>query len=519
MMRSMYAGVSGLKVHQVKMDVVGNNIANVNTVGFKSSRVTFKEILSQTLQGAKAPQGDRGGMNPQQVGLGVGIGSIDTNHEQGNLQSTGLGTDLAIQGNGYFVVNNGNQNLYTRAGALKLDDNGNLVNATNGFIVQGWMSDANGNINTNNPLQGIKIPVGQSMPAQPTRKVIFGKNLDSRISNGVSRTATIDIFDSLGESHTISLDFIRRINGSTTINGNNFTVAQATPDEKLADLEIVISDNDGSYFLNYDPDNNRLIIQADWDNSAGGSAPASLTALETDINNKLAAAGFTGSISLDYGGTIADLSAGGTLTLTAENIWDWTVSNIDGGTLSSGGSGTIEFNGDGQIISGGNGSFTFNPDGGATPGQKIDIEFNNSSNPVTQLAADFTIDGIYKDGYEKGDLESFTIDDSGVITGGFSNGMTRALGQIAIANFSNPSGLTKIGDTLYTSSENSGIPQIGVAGNGGRGKIASGTLEMSNVDLAEQFTDMITTQRGFQANSKIITVADQMLQDLVNLKR
>ncbi|HOA40588.1 MAG TPA: flagellar hook-basal body complex protein, partial [Halanaerobiales bacterium] len=162
MMRSMYAGVSGLKTHQTRMDVIGNNIANVNTAGFKASRVTFKEMLSQTLSGAKAPQDNRGGMNPQQVGLGVSLGSIDTNHVQGNLQSTGLGTDLAIQGNGYFIVNNGTQNFYTRAGALTLDENGNLVNASNGYIMQGWLA-TNGIINTNSPLTGIRIPIGDTM--------------------------------------------------------------------------------------------------------------------------------------------------------------------------------------------------------------------------------------------------------------------------------------------------------------------------------------------------------------------
>lgn len=409
MMRSMYAGVSGLKTHQTRMDVIGNNIANVNTAGFKASRVTFKEMLSQTLSGAKAPQDNRGGMNPQQVGLGVSLGSIDTNHVQGNLQSTGLGTDLAIQGNGYFIVNNGTQNFYTRAGALTLDENGNLVNASNGYIMQGWLAN-NGIINTNSPLTGIRIPIGDTMAPQASTEAVFAGNLNS--ADPLPWTATMDIYDSQGEKHTLT--------------------------------------------LNFNP-------------------------TETD------------------------------------NEWTWTAS-IDGASLSSN-QGTITFGGDGKVKVDEDNSDTFT----------FDIDFNNGTDQiagfrldlsaVTQMAGDNTLDGLYADGYSMGSLESFSIDNAGVITGSYSNGLTKAIGQIAIANFSNAGGLTRVGDTLFAESQNSGIAQIGAAGTAGRGKISAGTLEMSNVDLAEQFTDMITTQRGFQANSRIISTTDEMLQDLVNLKR
>lgn len=408
MMRSMYAGVSGLKAHQTRMDVIGNNIANVNTAGFKASRVTFKEMLSQTLSGAKAPQGNRGGMNPQQVGLGVSLGSIDTNLVQGNLQSTGLGTDLAIQGNGFFVVNNGTQNFYTRAGALTLDENGNLVNASNGYIMQGWMA-TNGIIDTNSPLTGIRIPIGDTMAPQASTEAVFAGNLNA--ADPVEWTATIDIYDSQGQKHTLTLDF----------------------------------------------------------------------------------------------------------KPTSENQWEWTAT-IDGASLSSN-KGTITFGGDGKVKVDKDNSDTFT----------FNINFNNGTDQitgfrldlsaVTQMAGDNTLDGLYADGYSMGSLESFSIDNAGVITGSYSNGLTKAIGQIAVANFSNAGGLTRVGDTLFAESQNSGIAQIGAAGTAGRGKISAGTLEMSNVDLAEQFTDMITTQRGFQANSRIISTTDEMLQDLVNLKR
>lgn len=435
MMRSMYAGVSGLKAHQTRMDVIGNNIANVNTAGFKASRVTFKEMLSQTLSGAKAPQDNRGGMNPQQVGLGVSLGSIDTNHVQGNLQSTGLGTDLAIQGNGYFIVNNGTQNFYTRAGALTLDENGNLVNASNGYIMQGWMA-TNGIINTNSPLTGIRIPIGDTMAPQASTEAVFAGNLNS--ADPVEWTATIDIYDSQGEKHTLTLDF-----KLTSENQWDWTAT--------IDGATLVDSNDDSGVSNDDPG-----VSND---ESGGSNN------DSGVSNKI--------------------------------------------------TGTIIFGGDGKVV--------------AVTGDTFDIDFNNGTDQiagfrldlsaVTQMAGDNTLDGLYADGYSMGSLESFSIDNAGVITGSYSNGLTKAIGQIAIANFSNAGGLTRVGDTLFAESQNSGIAQIGAAGTAGRGKISAGTLEMSNVDLAEQFTDMITTQRGFQANSRIISTTDEMLQDLVNLKR
>lgn len=425
MMRSMYAGVSGLKAHQTRMDVIGNNIANVNTAGFKASRVTFKEMLSQTLSGAKAPQGNRGGMNPQQVGLGVSLGSIDTNLVQGNLQSTGLGTDLAIQGNGFFVVNNGTQNFYTRAGALTLDENGNLVNASNGYIMQGWMA-TNGIINTNSPLTGIRIPIGDTMAPQASTEAVFAGNLNA--ADPVAWTATIDIYDSQGQKHTLTLKFTHTGNDTDNDNGND-----------------TVNDNE----------------------------------------------------------------------------WNWTAT-IDGATLVDSNevdsdeiTGTIIFGGDGKVVEVTGNTFDINFNNGT---EKI-TGFNLDLSAVTQMAGDNTLDGLYADGYSMGSLESFSIDNAGVITGSYSNGLTKAIGQIAIANFSNAGGLTRVGDTLFAESQNSGIAQIGAAGTAGRGKISAGTLEMSNVDLAEQFTDMITTQRGFQANSRIISTTDEMLQDLVNLKR
>ncbi len=414
-MRSMFAGVSGLKNHQTRMDVVGNNISNVNTVGFKGSRVTFAEMMNQTLQGAQAPQDNRGGINPQQIGLGVDLASIDTDQTQGSLESTGISTDLAIDGDGFFRVNDGQQDFYTRAGNFTVDNNGNLVSSSNGYKVQGWMADGDGEINTNDPVSDLEIPIGDSISGQATSSARFTGNLDSRAEEGTERTTTVEVYDSLGARHTVELELVK----------------QETNETSPWEVNLVSINGDDAGEFGADLDAEELVFDSD-------------------------------------------------------------------GIFESG-----EF------------SLTFNPGNGAAEGQNIELDFSRMS----QSAGEFSIDGSAEDGYEYGFLDSFGIDNRGVITGNYTNGINQQIGQVGLANFSNPSGLVKEGETIFRESQNSGEAQFGEATVGGRGEIAPGTLEMSNVDLAEQFTNMIVTQRGFQANSRSITTSDEMLQELTNLKR
>ena len=411
MMRSMFAGVSGLKNHQTRMDVVGNNIANVNTVGFKGSRVTFAEMMSQTLQGAQAPQDNRGGINPQQIGLGVDLASIDTNQTQGSLESTGIGTDLAIDGDGFFRVNDGQQDFYTRAGNFTVDSDGSLVSSSNGYKVQGWMADAEGNINTNDPVGDLEIPIGDSITGQATSTTRFTGNLDSRAEVDTERTTTVEVYDSLGARHTVELNLEKSDDNVWDVN-----LVSINGDEDEQDLGNITFDENGRYLS---PEEDDFI------------------------------------------------------------------------------------------------TFDFDPGGGAEAGQNVTLDFSRMS----QSAGEFSIDGSAEDGYEYGFLDSFGIDNRGIITGNYTNGINQQIGQVGLANFSNPSGLVKEGETVFRESQNSGEAQFGEATVGGRGEIAPGTLEMSNVDLAEQFTNMIVTQRGFQANSRSITTSDEMLQELTNLKR
>ncbi len=409
MMRSMFAGVSGLRNHQTRMDVIGNNIANVNTVGYKTSRVTFQDALSQTLRGATAPQNNRGGINPQQVGLGVSLSSIDVLHTPGNLQTTGVNTDLALQGNGFFILGDGAQRYYTRAGNFSMETSGELV-YSNGLQLQGWMADNSGNINTNGQIQGITLPINSTIDPKATDDMTLTGNLNSAAATGDSFVRNVEVYDSLGNSHVLEITF-----------------------EK-----------------------------------------------------------------------------------TGDNAWDYTVTPDGISTFTSGDTGSVTFNpANGHLATGGPIDLFYNPAGGAAGGQEIIIDISD----ITQQQADESTLAYEQNGYEMGYLDSFKIDSAGTVIGVFTNGLTKNIAQIAVANFANPAGLEKMGETMFRVSSNSGTAQINPSGVGGSGGITPGTLEMSNVDLSQEFTDMIVTQRGFQANSRIITTSDEMLQELVNLKR
>ncbi len=537
MMRSLYSGVSGLKNHQIRMDVIGDNISNVNTIGFKGSRVMFQTILSQMIKGAAAPQEDRGGTNPQEVGLGMMVASIDKLMHQGNLQSTGKNTDVAIQGNGFFIVTNGEKRFYTRAGDFNVDGKGYLVNPQ-GMRVLGWMPtrDASGNwtINTAAELQEIRIPVGEKIPAKATSKIRLRCNLDSRVSV-LPPEFTMTVTDNEGQVHhlrfTINYNrandqWIWTLAQDTSEAGGTFpTGATGTitrnPDGTIAGITgfpLDLDDGDDAgpdIQITATVQNGNLVFSVTGANGGTG-APVTIK-----YNDK----------AIHYTSIEAYDSLGNTHRLTLrfekvdanQNLWRWHA-DVENGTITAGGAGYVEFNADGSLANftydGGANGITIQPTGGASA---FTIQVNPGTvgqfDGITQLASQFTTQIVEQDGYGLGVLETFSIDDRGVITGIFTNGQTRPLGQIALAMFTNPAGLNKVAGTLFDVSSNSGLPLIGEAGVGGRGTIAAGMLEMSNVDLASEFVDMIVTQRGFQANSRVITTTDQMLQELLTLKR
>ncbi|MGY1815454.1 flagellar hook protein FlgE [Blastococcus sp. SYSU D00820] len=413
MLRSMFSAISGLKAHQTKLDVTGNNIANVNTVGYKSQQAVFEAALSQVLRAGGAPGENNAGTNPAQVGLGVKVAGISTNWAQGATQSTGRTTDFMIEGDGFFVVQSGNQQLFTRSGSFGFDATGNLI-TDSGAILQGWPADADGVVDTNGRIGGLRIPFGQGTEPRPTAAGTVMGNLSAGAEVGKRIETSIPMYDDLGNEIAVSYVFERTAGGwtvSANMPGTPVPPATTAPPVPLMSAPVALT----------------------FDGSGNLTGPL--------------------SVALD------DLPAGWTGPVTID------------------------------------------------------------TSRITQYGSATTVTASDQDGYTAGVLETFSLGNDGTISGVFSNGEVKVLGQLALATFANPGGLEKAGSSTYRPANNSGVPLIGLAGTGGRGSLLAGALEMSNVDLSEEFTGLIVAQRGFQANSRVITSSDEVLQDLVNLKR
>ncbi|MDX9872907.1 MAG: flagellar hook protein FlgE [Clostridia bacterium] len=496
MMRSLFAGVSGLRNHQTRMDVIGNNIANVNTIGFKKSRVTFQDLLSQTMRGASSPQAGRAGTNPMQVGLGMSLASIDVIHTGGSPQSTGVNTDLAIDGEGFFVVGIGDDIYYTRAGNFDFDQSKTFYNTSNGMVVKGYMADENGVIDASGAGKLVDINLSSLMTAPPkaTSETIFNKNLDQRaepltgVLTGVvhnSGTATPDI-----NLNAVKLPItgVKITQGATTLTEGPAGTGHYEVNYLTGEVTIHAGTADGPYDIEYTMPNH--------------SSPITVYDSSGDIHELMVYYTKTGDNTWQINSSIT----------TTDPLGNTVVNFGTGGN----GSGEIVFD---KTTGRPNPALTTISDATISIAgvQNLEIKLNFSG--LTEYAGDSTAIGFHQDGYKAGDLDSLSIDTTGTITGNFSNGQNRALAQIAIATFANPSGLLKEGNNLFRPSNNSGIPDTGIPGVGGRGMINPERLEMSNVDLSQEFVDMIITQRGFQANSRVITTSDQILEELVNLRR
>lgn len=407
MLRSLFSGISGLRAHQQMMDVTSNNIANVNTVGFKSSQVVFQDTLSQMMRAAGAPQQGQGGTNPAQVGLGVRLGAINTSFIQGSAQTTGRATDVMISGDGFFVVNSVNEQLYTRAGAFNFDAEGKLVTPT-GAAVQGWPA-VNGDVNTNAPIGDIRLPMGTLIAPNATRNMVIAGNLPADAPVNTTIPRSIKTYDVQGNVVTLTTTFTLTAGG----------------------WEAVVSD---------------------------GTTPSAATPLTFLPNGQISQPTYT------------------------------------------------DANGDTKI------GLLYDPDGDGI-GVEVDLA------GLTEYTGNTTVSPLSQNGSPAATLQSFSINPDGQLVGVFSNGNKQTVAQLALANFNNPPGLEKVGDSLYRFTVNSGLAQVGVAGTVGLGTLQSGAVEMSNVDLAQEFTNLIVAQRGFQANSKVISTSDDVLQELVNLKR
>jgi len=547
MMRSMFSGVSGLQAQQTAMDVIGNNIANVNTAGFKDSQVNFQDILNQTLQGASAPQSNQGGTNPMQVGLGVKVSSITTVFTPGSFQSTGVNTDLAINNDGFFQVSNGSDKLYTRAGAFIYDSVGNLVDPGTGYQVQGWMRNPiTGQIDTNAPTTDITVPKGVTMaPKVSTEQTLTG-NLSAAANLGDSTQTSGNVYDSLGNSHMVYTTYYKE---STTP-----AVPGPVTTTWLADVNIPDQGLEKYYKITMDASGKFSSVQSVTPPAVATSALV-MPKMQMDATNTT----YQDYAVFDNNGKMHDLQFTFTPT-TAGNTaagatWSYTVadktdatSSISGGTLTWTGAaytglpaagtqmvptnfpaagitmtatvstapatgGFVAQNTPAYVGLAAAAPLAFTPTGAGA--MTVALNFNALTGyQTTSNAIPPTTDG-----YASGTLTGTTFDSSGVIVGTFDNGMTMDLGQVALATFNNPSGLVKDGNTMFSVSNNSGDANVGTANTGGRGTISASELEASNVDLATEFSNMIITERAFQANSKIITTSDEMLQTLTNLKQ
>lgn len=706
--RSMYTAVSGIRNQQVYLDVISNNVANSGTMGYKRGRITLEDSFSLLLQGASRPPGDQGGVNPLQIGNGSSIGSIDNIFTQGNIQSTGNQTDLAINGDGFFVVNNGQRDFFTRAGSFQWDSNGKLVMPFNGMKVQGRLADESGEVNEGSPIGDIVVPFGNVDKAKATSNVTFVGNLDaadepigtiiktnrlyakelagettdmnllyakgnanlqitglSSMSTTVTVTSSADV---AGLSKTSTYTYVTTDTGDTSKDFHSLDdlIAEINNDFGTTHLTAALNAEGAIVFTNMGDAANSLVITSvnsvlnkaltaangivgdkttdEFSHVAGASDDVIMLRNSTGTNLGLALAdsiyvsGRVGGVEIDSiaGGTAdpyeitIDDGGGESITygefiqsikdsfditnvkaveideatgamvingdggldndITAVNIttnavslggasvefdkvfdatvgnwrqtqkagdvthqasvrvydslgnahtckitfkkdvrlpnkWDWSISVPEPAELSGGYEGTVTFDANGTLesytYSQGASSITFDSKTGAEVPIDIVLNFGTLglTDGITQFSSDSTLIAKDQDGYSSGVLDSVNIDDTGKITGSFTNGNSRVIAKLVFCTFNNPAGLLRVADNTFDVSANSGLPIYGFAGTSINTTITPGAIEMSNVDIVEEFTNMIIAQRSFQANARTITTSDEILQETVNLKR
>lgn len=450
MVRSMFSGVSALRAHQLRLDVVGNNLANVLTVGYKGSFTTFQDLYSQGLKGASSSTESRGGTNPNQVGLGATVAAITVSHTRGSVQRTDVPEHLMINGNGFFVVSSDGAGLdryYTRAGNFQLDELGFLV-TTEGMKVL----DTNG--------KPIQINKSDTESATATKHLTFKGNINK---DGGDYTTNVDIYDSLGSTHTVYAKF----------KGNALNSTNKMAEDPLDPLA-------GTY--------------------PGGQCRYSYK--EFEINDKAGTRVFPPAgdpplyVKFNERGDVVDLVTLGT------------IGNPNSASTKFNGNLTMAIPGAADISLAVNRSMFF---------QNADI--TSGVRTLTQVAKESDTKSVQLYGIAAGKLTAFEISSKGEVTCKYSNGQTKVTQVVGLADFDNPTGLSRVGNNLFTVTPNSGVPTFGAPESGSFGGVLSGALEMSNVDIGAQFTDLILTQRGLQANSRVITTSDEVLQELVNLKR
>lgn len=554
MMRSLYAGVTGLKTHQVKMDVIGNNIANVNTVAYKSQSITFSELMYQTTQSASGPNAETGtaGTNAKQIGLGVKSGAISTAIAQaGSAQTTGNPFDIRIQGDSFFIVSDGSNNFFTRDGSFYVDAVGNLAMSTNGYNVMGWgIEEATGTIikDTVKPLK-VMSPENMTYPPESTTKAyisgIIDKN-DTLVHSEAGKIMNLGFFDSLGYAYTAKMSMkATGVEGqysvelSDILDSNGKSVIEQFPDVKLGSLTKIADAETLNVADGYTVTATSVTYDGQTVNFADLFDANDVNGLTMEKRQEMVANAYGYNSFTEFCKVYGNDGTADTATIgeLLKNGGDLSTIQDANGNISKAGKqingGLIQYHvGTGEILSvnGLQNNLTLNLDFGPNatqpvgPFNTINIDFSPSSNynnnaTSTISATSGDVNGLGA-GRKLGELSGIAIQQNGMIYASYDNGQSKLLGQIAVAEFANASGLEKAGDNLYSETLNSGeFDGIGVDITANGGYMSTGELEMSNVDLSAEFTEMITTQRGFQANSRIITVSDTLLEELVNLKR
>lgn len=566
MMRSLYSAVCGLAGNMLRMDVIGNNIANINTIGFKSARVNFEETLGQVQQAATAPTDNAGGTNAVQVGTGSIVSGVSQLYTQGSLQMTGINTDLAIQGNGLFVLSNGEMNFYTRDGSFQLDARGRLVSPGSGNIVQGYIYDPT-TATYGTRLEGVYLPIKDVEPARATTTVTLSGNLDADSEPTGSYMRTSVLYDSSGEiagEATALVDLrqnagdtdallqagdtvhIGAVVGGQTVSGNIAVAAGTSVSELVAQIEQVLNSPDSVSGVTVSMGADGRIF-AETPDQMGTSAE--IQTLNLSATDESGAPRGTFSAALAFGDVDTARDAGQfveettvydalgfahTVKLTFTRVQGlneltWEAEVDDGETeITQGGTGRVAFRADGSLDSlvydaietSVPTAIQFNPGTGAESPLRVELAVGTRGafDGMSMLRGSQSLESS-QDGYGKGTFTRFSIDETGRIMGVFSNGVIRPICRLAIAEFTNPAGLTRVGSNAYIETPNSAPPTIGACGEGISSAIVPGALEQANVDLAREFTDMIVAQRGFQANARVITTTDEVLAELINLKR
>ena len=565
---SIVAGVTGLNANQQMLDIIGNDLANSNTTAYKSQSVSFEDLFYQTLQPATPSTQQAGGTDPIQVGFGTKMATIENNMSQGTLEPTGNELDMGIQGAGFFEESDGSNVFFTRAGSFTVNSQGYLQDPTTGFNVLRW-----GNVGepsaTGPGFQvpgdpRIQIPFGTSTPGQITSNVTLQGNLDATAAGATSGTPTanvtlagvldsaaaqgatvngsIQVYDSNGVAHTLSATFTKEAQDSS---GND--VWQLSESLPAAEGSVT----GGPTTLTFDPSSGALLSPSPasaaltFDFSPSGASSSQPVKLDLSGLSEANAVSTAAATSQDGTAAIAGATVpaaiqifdskgtGHTLTLTfTDNAanpsanpptpQNWTVTAsvpASEGTVS-GTLGPVTFNTDGSLASTGNTNLTFDfSKSGASSNQTISFNLGAIGGfaGLTEFGGTSTAAATNQNGFSSGTLTSVSIATDGTINGVFTNGKVTPLAQLGIANFSNPAGLSRSGNNLYAQTTQSGQPLVGVGGSAGRGTVQQGVLEQSNVDVAQEFTQLIIAQRGYEVNARTVTVSDQVLQDLTNI--